>query len=207
MCNIPETRIHGTYPLERLPDGWRNAEVVIRRSNGVSVTRRIEILELSTMTRYPQEPLIRIAVKCFGLFLIVQPLYFFIYTIVHFFRLFLVPIVNFSPFALFKEAWKIVQIPFFYTGMEFAALYGIVSPLEGRAVLNYLEQGLHDGKGRREAVQYERVERSYLEYFQEALFEEDPQHAFFVGFCMQSLGSRNDDHVISADPLPDPVSV
>lgn len=207
MCERPQTRIHGTHPLEQLPEGWQNAEVMFRRSNQTSVTRRFEILELSTMTRYPQEPLNMIALKCFGLFLIVQLLYFLIYSTLHFIRLFLVPVVNLSPLAFFKEAWKIVQIPFLYIAMEFAALYGVIRPLEGRVFLGQVEQILHDGKGRRQAVQYEKTPRSYFEYFKEALFEEDPQHAFFVGFCMQPLGSTRDPHLISVEPLPDPLTV
>lgn len=207
MCELPQARVHGSYPLENLPHGWQNIQVVFRRSNGAAESRRFEILELSTGTRYSQEPLKMIATKCFGLFLLVQPVYFLFYLVMHLIRLPLVPIVNLSPFAFFKEAWKIVQIPFLFLAMEFAALYGIVRPLEGRALLGACEQILHDGKGRREALQYERTERPFFEYVKEALLGEDPQHAFFAGFCMQSLGKINDPHLLLVDRLPNPSAV
>lgn len=234
MCDCSRTDAHGFYPRQQLPGGWQNVHVVFQRSNGVTRSWRYEILNSSTLDRYRHEPLIIIATKCFGLFLIVQPVYFLMYSMLHFIRLFLVPIVNLSPLAFFKEAWKIVQIPFLYIGMEFAALYGIVCPLEGRALLGKLELALHNGISdlllytesgkalwidlfgeealqkritRRQAVQYERTARSFIEYVKEAFFEEDPQHALFMGFCMQPLGNRNDPHLISVEPLLDPLTV
>ncbi|MBU6447036.1 MAG: hypothetical protein KGQ49_06530, partial [Verrucomicrobia bacterium] len=70
MCEIPEPRTPGMYPIEPLPPGWENVWVTIRN------TRRVEMLEVASSTLYPQEPLNLIALKCLGLFLVVTPLYY-----------------------------------------------------------------------------------------------------------------------------------
>lgn len=194
MGEIPPLQIPGTYTPEELPSGWENVLVGFRKSNGQEV-RRYEILDVSTSTLYPQEPLNAIAFKCFGLFLFVNSTYFLLYTTLHFMRLVIVPIVNLSPLAVFKEAWKIAQIPILYVGMQFAALCGIFKPLYGRAFFGMLESILHDGKTRREAEQYQKIKRENHELAWSALCEENPRTAFFVAFCMQPYGQMNDPHI------------
>ncbi len=196
MCELPPARHHGEYPIESLPSGWDNAQVFFRSRNGVDERRRIEILDLETNERYPQEPLVMIAFKCLGLFLFVNTAYFVFYTIVQFARLFIVPVVNLSRLAFFKEAQQVVKIPFFYIEMQFAALYGVFKPLEGRAYFAKLESDLHWGKTRKEAEQYRKEEHSIFELAKDAFCNEDPETALFVAFCMQPLGRVDDPHII-----------
>lgn len=202
MCEIPPLQNPGTYLREDLPPGWENVVVDLRRGNGQHV-RRVEILDVANETLYSQEPLNMIAFKCFGLFAFINSTYFILYTLQHFMRLVLVPIVNVSLLAIFKEAWKIVQIPFLYIGMQFASLYGIFKPLEGRALFAKFESILHDGKTRRDAEQYQKIRRTNSELAWDALCEENPRTAFFVGFCMQPYGSTHDPHItlVAEGPL------
>ncbi len=93
----PMDRKHGEYPLEKLPTGWANACVQIKHRDGTK-TSRIEILDLKTVNgqfvRYPQEPMAMVAFKCFGLFVMVLPVYFVMYTAYHLIRL---PVVTYAP--------------------------------------------------------------------------------------------------------------
>ncbi len=204
----------GEYPLENLPKGWANAKVQFKRSNGKPVDR-IEILDLRSLKskfpsevldlkskpcpRYPQEPMAMIAFKCFGLFLIVLPIYFLIYTSVHLIRLPIVAAMNCSPTAFAKQIWTLVRIPYYWIALECAALYGIFRPLEGRALFGKLERDLHGGKNRRDAVQYLKELSPFQKLCWNTLsLKEDPQ-TFFVGFCMQPIGKTNDQ--INGQPV------
>lgn len=197
MCEIPPLQNPGSYPLESLSPGWENVLVRFRR-NGQEA-RRYAILEVDTGQLYPQEPLNAIAFKCFGLFVFINSTYFILYTTLHCLRLFIVPIVNISPLAFFKEAWKIVQIPFLYIGMQFAALLGVFKPLLGRGLFGKLERILHDGKTRREAEQYQKTRPPGRDLAWAGLCEEIPRTAFFVGFCLQPYRLINDPHIISVE--------
>lgn len=194
MCEVAPNRPDGGYGLENLPDGWKNARVYFRRHDD-SIETRFEIINLESGKRYLHEPLLVISYKCLGLFLLVNPLYFLFYTIVQLARIPLVPILNISISAVFKEIWHLVKIPFFLVGMQFAALYGIFSPLEGRTYFATLESDLHDGKTRNEALQKVKGKLSFGSVFYGALSEETPSKAIFIGFCMQPLGTCLDRHI------------
>jgi hypothetical protein len=129
MSCIPlADRESGSYPLEKMPDGWANAEDTDRRT-GVS---RYVILDLKTQICYLQEPLRMVAFKCLGLFLLLLPVYMLGYTAFHLIRLPFVTLANGSLKAFAKQIWAIVRIPFYSLLLEGAALYGVFKPLEGR---------------------------------------------------------------------------
>lgn len=199
--HFSDQRNPGNYPLEALPEGWANVKVIFRHRNG-QVEKRIEILDLSDQKRYIQEPMAMIAFKCFGLFIIVAPLYFLAYTLVQLIRLPIVPLVNLSPTAFLKGIWDIVRIPFYFIALECASLYGIFKPLEGRALFGKFESDLHDGKTRRESEQYQK--KSLPVPYWEALSSVENQTSFFIGYCMQPIGKTDDLHVISFEILPSP---
>lgn len=193
MCELPPVRNHGDYPLEALPSGWSNAWIKFKPT-GEEERKRIEIIELDSSVRYPQEPLVMISCKCLGLFLVANPAYFLVYTTLQLTRLVVVPIVNCSPLAIFKEAWKIVKIPLLFIGMQFGALYGIFCPLQGRALFARCESALYN-KTRRKAEQYRKEPRPSSEFLHEAIFKEEPDRAFFIAFCMQPIGHLSDEHI------------
>lgn len=195
----------GEYPLEELPEGWVNAEVTFRRSNGVEETR-VEILNLETQLRYGQEPMSMIAFKCFELFC-VSIFYFLGYAVFHLIRLPVATIVNLSPTVLFKELCKAVQIPFYFLAIEFAALYGIFKPLQGRAFVGAIESSFHDGKTRQQAEQYKKGSWPFWANFCEAISVKENPTALFIAFCMQPLGARADAHIVSVKELSNPPQV
>ncbi len=187
MCEILAARDPTEWGLEPLPDKWANVEVTFNCRQGKEWSR-IQIMDLQSGDLYLHEPVSITAIKCFGLFLLVNPLYFLFYTATCLIRLPLVPIVNCSISALFKELWHIVKIPFFFIGMELAALYGVFNPLTGRAYFAKMESLLHDGKTKRQARQHvKETERAPL---LEDFLAENPKMVPFVGVCMQSVGNK-----------------
>ncbi len=193
---MSEVHNHGTYPLETLPTGWVNAKVTLD-----STRSRWEILNLTTQLRYRQEPLLTIAIKCALLFLIGLPLYFLSYSFMELVRLPLVPIVNCSPSAFIREAWKIIQLPSLFLFMELSALYGIFDPLNGREALAKCEKVLHDGKTILDLEGRDKRSRGALEQIQDLFFTAEPKTAFFIAPCMQPLLR----HPLSVEPIPNPV--
>jgi len=143
-----------------------------------------------------------IALKCFGLFLFVLPAYMLVYTLIHCIRLPLVPLINLSPTALLRQVWKIARIPLYFMALEFAALYGSLKPLEGRALFAKFESDLHDGKTRREAEQYQK--KSAPDLYWNALTAVENKTSLFVGFCMQPMGKTTDEHILNVEVLPNP---
>jgi hypothetical protein len=165
--------------LEVLPDGWANASVSLQGKEP-----RYEIINLETHTRYHQEPLSVIAIKCFGLFLVVLPMYFLFYTALHLARLPVVTIVNGSPTAFFKQIWHLVQLPFYFIALEFSALWGIFRPLEGRALFATVEKRLHGGKDTHSAIN-RKDEIRWLEQTWRALSRKENPETFYLAYCMQ----------------------
>jgi len=209
MTCIPlADRPPGEYPLEALPPGWTNAEVTFVRKDGKEKTR-FEILDIrsqaSVSTRYPQQPLRMIAFKCFGLYL-GHLLYFLLYTAIHLIRLPVVTIVNVSPIACAKQIWKLARIPFYFIGLQFAALYAIFRPLEGGALFSDWESQLHDGKSRKSDIRYGN-DPPFMKLCWETLsLKENPQ-TFFMGFCLQPIGRTDDPHLIRVQKVQNPPAV
>jgi hypothetical protein len=192
------------YALEKLPAGWANADVTFQHKNGVLSTR-VEILDLRNGpvgTRYQHEPQAMIAGKCFLLFLAGVALYTVAYAVFHLVRLPFVAVCH--PTKIFSQIWAIVRIPFYFIALEFAALEWIFSPIRGRAHFGCIESSLHDGKTRREAIQYERKDVEIFATLWRALREREHKEALFIGFCMQPIGKTDDPHVQRVDILPEP---
>lgn len=187
--------------LETLPPGWNNARVTYSWHG--KEKRKIQILDSRSGMLYMQEPMAITAFKCFLLTFAV-PFYFVGYTLLHLLRLPLVTLCNCSPVAFFKQLWKIVKIPFHWIGMQFAALYGIFKPLEGRAVFGKVEKSLHDGKSRLEAVGYWKIRFSCSKFFWMTLLNRQITHSLFIGFCMQSLAKIPDRRITRVELLPAP---
>src|SRR5579872_6099400 len=173
MTTLPLTA--EAYAVERLPPGWATADVTLRHTDG-RLTHRTEIIDLRSTpnNRYLHEPVAMIAFKCFLLFAAKVPLYFLVYSAYQILRTPIVAILHLSSTALVKEIWAIARIPFYFIALELAALYGILKPLEGRALFNELERALHGGKGLRQTVEYQK-ERPPLEWCKEGFTELEPK--------------------------------
>lgn len=184
----------GAYPLEKLIDGWSNAKVTFLHRNG-SRTTRYEIINTKTQKRYLQEPMARIAFKAFGLASFVLHAYFFFYGLLHLIRLPIVTLSTLSLTVFAKEIWAIVRFPFYYIGMELAAIYGIVDPLNGRALFGSLESQLHDGKNRRQSQTYLKEQMPICDLLWRFLSEKEHATSMFIGFCMQPIGKTTDPHI------------
>ena len=204
--SIPLANREGIYSLEKLPAGWANAEVAFTRSNG-TLDKRTEILDFradeKNPTRYLHEPMVMIAFKCFELALVGFPLYFAVYSMIHLIRLPIVTFVSLSPQAFFKQLWTLVRIPFYAIACEFAAIYGIFRPLEGRALVGYYEGELHE-KTRRDSYQYGKDNRSSSTVCWETFSLENDPHTFFAAFCMQPIGKITDPNVVRHRILSQP---
>lgn len=171
-----------------LPVGWEVADVYFRRTNG-HIERRAEILHTG---RYRSEPLNEIAFKCGALFFLVLPAYFIAYTAFHLIRLPIVTLANFSLKACIEQIRTLVRIPFYWIGLEMAALIGIFKPLEGRALFGSLEKDLHDGKKFQKATDF----NTSLKFCWEMFSKKDVPYAFFMAPCMQQWGATKDPHII-----------
>lgn len=179
------------FRIQSLPEGWANAKVAVTHTDG-RVEHRIEIIDTHTQLRYMNEPLLLISAKCVALFLLVLPSYFLFYTAFHLIRLPVVTLVNLSPTALLVQIWKIARIPIFLIGLECAALYGLLNPLEGRALFGIIESMLHDGKNLRHA---ERDLGISPKVVWENLSAKENKTSLFVGLCMQPIGKTTDPHI------------
>lgn len=190
--NFSDQRKPGDYPLEKLPVGWANARVTLEHKGG-EIETRVEIIDLKTGTRYLQEPMPMIALKCAGLFALLLPPYLLIYTLFQIIRTPIATVVNLSLTVFVKQIWSIVRIPFYAAALEFAALYGVFRPLEGRALFGKFQSDFHDGKTRRQAEQH--LKKTESDFLWKALSLREPETAFFAGYCMAPIGQRNDAHI------------
>lgn len=193
-----------TTDFETLPPDWGYAEVTIRHGNGDVSAPRLEVIDLRSQTFYLPDSMALIAFKCAALFWIGIPLYMGAYTAFHLLRLPLATIWNLSPKVFYKELWTLVRIPFYLIALEFAALYGLFKPLEGRALVGRIENSLHDGKGRQSDCR--KKELPLLLLIEQSFIEKENKHPFFLAFCMQSLGRKGDPHIVDVTLLPNPSS-
>lgn len=193
--------IQSTRKLEQLNPPWENVHVYCRNSKGVAL-KLVEILNIESKFLYRQEPLLVTAIKCANLFFFGNILYFIAYTSVQVTRLFTVPLANRAPFLFLNELWHLVKVPIYFLGIQIAAAYGMICPLEGRELIASLETDLHNGKTRKEARQYQEKEPfSDFQDFSDLFCEENPKTAFFLAYCMQPLG-RSDNPVIRLETIP-----
>ena len=188
----------GEYPLEALPDGWANAIVTFKHRDG-ELCWRFEIINLKSNKRYLQEPMWLIAAKCFTLFFAVLPVYFLLYTMAQLVRLPFASIANLSLVLFCKEIWTVIRTPFYFVALDFAALYGVFKPLEGRVLLGEIESLLHDGKGRRQSESYQKIQRPFGALCWDFLVQKELKTTQFIAFCMQPIGRTDDPHIVNVD--------
>lgn len=193
--SLPLANAAGKYPLEPLPKGWGYFERV--KSDGKI---QYEVIDLRFKDvgriRYKHEPMKMIAVKCFLLYIAGLSLYFLAYTAIHLVRMPIVTIVHCSPQIFVEQLWALVKIPLYFLALEFAALYGIVRPLEGRALFSGIEACLHGSKKDRWTDVRMADLPSNSEILRDTLCEKENHYSLFAGVCFQSLG-RTDDQRIS----------
>lgn len=207
------------FPIETLPSGWATALVPFTHRNGQK-EQRIEIINLKTGIRYTHEPMIHTAIKCFEL-LIGTPIYLMGYvgwqimtaplkaagTVLHSLSKFFTPSKKhtFARFAadVFLEApgcfvrafWAIVRAPFHAIAMEFAALYGVFRPLEGKVLVGKIEKSWHHPRTRRDDL-FRSANPDDPSILLRALADKDFPHTFFLAYCMQPLGKLSDPHIL-----------
>lgn len=189
-------------PTEILPQGWVYADISYNHRNGTT-GRRIEIIETATENRFLNEPMNVIACKCGALFLLGLPAYFIGYTLFHLVRIPLALMYHRSVSLFCKAIWNVARAPFYFVGLEFAALYGVFHPLEGRSLFAQIEGALHCGKSRREDFRDQKIEQSDLDFLKNAFLESENEMTFFAGHCMQPLGNLRDLHIIRRQILLD----
>ncbi len=190
--------------LEPLPRGWMSAQVTLRHRSGDEESR-YEILDLRQnslehATRYRHDPMIVIALKCF-LLTLVLPVYFMLYSAFHVVRAPLALFYNRS-FSLMTQAlWAVVRAPFYFLGLECAALYGIVRPLHGMALFGRLEGQLHQKK-RQESLQYKRELDGVPvgDIVLQSLLAKEDSFTYFLAFCMQPIGKTDEPHILNVVP-------
>lgn len=190
----------GHHPTEKLYGSWENATVSIRHRDGTPEAR-FEIINTNTNERYLQEPQWLISVKCAALALMILPVYSFVYNALHLIRLPIATLLHLSPTILCKEIWTLVRFPLYVVGLELAAIYGIFSPLNGRAMFGRIESALHAGKTRYDAENCcdPNYEKPFLELSWQFLSEKDHAKTFFIAYCMQPIGSTTDPHLLSVE--------
>ncbi len=186
------------YPLEDLQEGWENARVTFRTSDGTKKTR-FEILNVKDRDLYLHEPTKLIALKCLALFIAGLPLYFLIYTIQSLMRLPVIALIHRSSDVLYRQMKKIASIPYYFLLLEWAALYGFSNPLEGRAKFAKIEREFHEGKTRN--VDWLLQEESFSTLCYNAIMEKEHDLTLFAGFCLQPLGSIDSSDVITVEIL------
>lgn len=188
------------YPTEALPAGWANAKVIFRHRNGQEESR-IEIVDLKTKTRYFHEPMRLTALKCFELF-VFTGVYLAAYLAFHVVRTFCMALETASrtrsllstTAACLEGIWAVVRAPFYALKIEFAALYGIFQPLEGKAAIGQIEQDWHQKSRQSDLGQTVRempFEVLCLNAFTDAKFP----YTFFLASCMQPIGPLSDSHI------------
>ena len=95
-----------------------------------------------------------------------------------------------SSTQIIQDIWRIVRIPIFMTGMMLAALYGMVSPYDGRHLMGKIEFSWHDGAPCRMDWRHARSEDLFqLERDIQAI-KKGKFH--FLAYCMQKSGNIND---------------
>lgn len=174
------------YPFESLSQPWFNAEV--ERATG---KKRYEIIDRSTGERYRQEPITMIAFKCFLLSL-ATPYYLSGYMAFHLARIPFAIISERSLKTLLPSIKAVVKAPFYAIAFEFAALYGIFKPLEGRALLSKIELRWHE-KTRKQNVAL--LNQTDSEILWNGLTQTDYPYVLHLAPCMQSLGSIHDEGI------------
>lgn len=222
--------------LEALPDGWATAEVTFRHRNGAKETR-FEIIDLKTQNRYSHENMSITAVKCFEL-VIGIPFYLATYIGWNIIRIPLVALGTIlvslgrliahpnkvqcvqllkdiawtAPKRIVEDIWTVVRAPFFAIAMEFAAIYGIFKPVEGRKMIGQIERPWHQ-YSRKHDVRYVDPNQDPL-FLLKALADKDFDRTFYLAECMQPYGNLNDPHILKEEtrflnpnlvPIPQPV--
>lgn len=222
MKCCPCFTITDTNPVETLPEGWKTAEVGFFHRNGKKETR-IEIIDPNGM-RYVHEEMGVTAIKCFML-LIGTPIFLGLNIFWHALRTpiatLAAPLVSLVklirnptwiqtkefvkdllwniPLFFIKGMWNIVRAPFYAIAMEFAALYGVFKPIEGRSLIAKIERGWHR-LSRVEDIRYEEKEVD-CSLILKVAGDKDFHATFYLAHCMQPFGNLSDQSTSDPDRL------
>lgn len=194
------------YPVEKLSEGWVSAEVTFRRRDGREETR-IEIIDLKTKNRYLHEPMRTTAFKCFGLVLFTL-VYLAAYLAFHLVRAISVTLTTVIEGgtrnqigAVLKEGiWTLVRAPFFALRMEFAALYGMFKPLEGRKWVADIESKWHQ-KASRYDLGFAEPDLTLGAFCWGAFADPNFSYTCFLAICMQPFGKTIDPHILAVKEI------
>lgn len=217
------TTLCSEFPIEALPAGWATYTVPFLHRSGEKEAR-YEVIDLKTepKVRYLHEPMYVTACKCAGL-VIGIPFFLMASISWHLIRTpitalvtlcislgralsyrdkahtiqFLKDLVWTVPKGIVEGIWMIVRAPFYAVAMEFAALYGVFRPLEGRKAVAAIERGWHQ-MPRTYDVRYADWD-SDRSFVLKALGDKDFNGTFYLAFCMQPLGTLDDPHIIKEE--------
>jgi len=211
----PEARV------EALPNGWATYAVTFLHRNGIKETR-YEIVDLKTKNRYYHEPMSMTALKCFELVLGL-PIFLATYIGWNIIRTPLVAVATVlvslgrwishpnktqfvqllkdiawtAPKCILQGIWTVVRAPFYVIAMEFAALYGIFRPIEGKKILGDLQLALHQ-RPRTHDVRYQDPNLDPM-FILKAIADKDFDKTFYIAFCMLPLGKLDDSHIVKEE--------
>jgi hypothetical protein len=168
--------------FEQLPPGW--AYAAIPKEGQTVYYAIVDRRDKENPVFYLNEQMMVTSLKCMGLLIKIFP-YGFGFVTLHLIRAPLALFYHQSLSAFGKEVWEVVRAPFYCIALEFAALYGIFKPLEGRALFASLEKSLHDGKNRKDRVEYNKSALDSTDAWDALLLKEN-QKTLFIAFCFQA---------------------
>lgn len=209
---------------ELVPFGWDRMEVAVQKRG--KELKRVELIDLSTGKRYLDEPLLKIAFKCF---LIAIGLFPFTLAYIGFQALrapilmtttlirssvelicnfgsesilnFTVSLLYEIPAVLIQGIANAVRAPFYAIRMGFAALYGIVFPLQGRVSVGEIEKQWRFNASRRLDPWHRGDDTQRAQAWNSLFTDRHSPYVFFLAYCFQSFGKIDDPQVVSAVPL------
>lgn len=198
--------------IEALPEGWKTVELTFRHRDGKRQSR-LEIID-PKQGRWMHEQMGITAMKCLML-LAGIPIYLALTIAWHAFRTpitFTATLIGSfvklvchpdgehlkqflvgAPLALIQGMWNIVRAPFYAIAMEFAALYGVFRPIEGRVFVSQVERKWH-GVDRTKDARFQDPDLD-PKFVLKAVGDKDFDHVWFLAFCMQPYGTLTDGHI------------
>ncbi|NGX38206.1 MAG: hypothetical protein K1000chlam2_01378 [Chlamydiae bacterium] len=97
------------------------------------------------------------------------------------------------PTNVMKDMWRIAKSPLYAALMMTAALFTMLSPLEGRKWLGEVEYEWHEKVSYRMDIRHGKTEKEWKELPPAQVFSElKAGKIMFLGYCMLEKGNRND---------------
>ncbi|MBN2479578.1 MAG: hypothetical protein JXA94_05060 [Parachlamydiales bacterium] len=184
--------------------------------------RQIEIIDMQNLDRYRYEPKLKVAIKCFLIFL-ANPL-------VTFFKMFF----NMLQFAydnlkynfectlilaqlkttksqdvfqkiilnriqLFKDLLEdvafIIRAPIFALALQFASVFGIIFPYDGKKMISSIEKSWHGDFTYKNDFRHMFEDKSQLSELVSEAFK-NRNVTFYLSLCFQPIGNLKDQNII-----------